>query len=358
MRIGILTFVNTTNYGAALQAFALQQSILSYGHECQIIRYINRKVDESHNPRAVFKRKGLKRLIAPFLYYVYSNRKKRFLVFEKDYCDFSKTCVQDNVSEVLNQYDRIVVGSDQVWNPDISGDDMTYFLDCLSDDKKKYSYAASIGTGYFSDNLDSYEKLINRFQVISVREWDTAARIKKVLQREDTVCDVDPTFLLFERWKNFVNDVNPFGDYIFLYLCPETETLLNAVRRFAAKKGCKIILLKKGIGKHKKMRIVNVASPIDFINYIAHAKYVIAGSFHAICFSLMLKKEFYVTSAIEKKRNSRLISLLETYGLKSRMLSEPDFVFDETHIDYSKIKQIISENVKRSKKTIERICEF
>ena len=38
MRIGILTFYRGTNYGALLQAFALESKLAEMGHEVEIIR--------------------------------------------------------------------------------------------------------------------------------------------------------------------------------------------------------------------------------------------------------------------------------------------------------------------------------
>ena len=42
MKIGILTYHACYNYGANLQAFALQQTLLSWGHDCEIIDYRNK----------------------------------------------------------------------------------------------------------------------------------------------------------------------------------------------------------------------------------------------------------------------------------------------------------------------------
>lgn len=39
MKVGIITFHAATNYGAVLQAFALQKYIMSMGHKCVLIDY-------------------------------------------------------------------------------------------------------------------------------------------------------------------------------------------------------------------------------------------------------------------------------------------------------------------------------
>ena len=356
MKIGILTFTNTSNYGASLQAFALQQAFICRGHECEIIDYINEKVKEAHDPRAVLKRHGIKKLYAPVVYYIFKKRLDRFREFEEAHCIFSKEYTREMIPKIAAEYDRIVVGSDQVWNPDITGGDKTFFLDFLQDNRKKYSYAASLGTGYFSVDKENYECLLKHFCFLSVREQDTAKELRRRIGRDDVSCDLDPTFLIHDQWKDFVRPENPDGDYIFMYLTPEDTKLLQAVRTFAKKEHCKVILLKKGASQRRGIKVVNIASPIDFINYIAHAKYVIAGSFHALCFSIMFGKRFFTTAAVKKNRTGRLISLLDTLGLRSRMVSSPDYLFNDSEIDYDSVNELLEEKVSESRNTIDFIC--
>ena len=357
MKIGILTFVDTANYGASLQAYALQQALADKGQEVEIINYSSKKIHEMHDPYAVFRRHGLKKLTAPFAFRVYKKRLEKFKEFEKKYCVFSGRCKKETFAEDTGRFDRIVVGSDQVWNTDLTGDDRTFFLDTVQDSRKKYSYAASVGTGYFPHNASEYEKLLKEFSLISVREEETAAKLQKSIGREDVTCDVDPTLLIRHQWKNFIKDENPYGDYIFMYLTPDREDLYNAVRKYAKKEGCSIILLKKGAGRRKGIRVINIASPADFINLVAHAKHIVTGSFHALCFSIMFEKSFYATSSSEKSRSGRLVNLLNILGLPDRTVSEPDYRFTDNSIDYRLVNNRLDEEVKKSLKTIEKICQ-
>ena len=50
MKIGILTFTDTTNYGASLQAYALQQALTGKGQQVEIISYTNENVYAMHDP--------------------------------------------------------------------------------------------------------------------------------------------------------------------------------------------------------------------------------------------------------------------------------------------------------------------
>jgi len=354
MKIGILTFCHTTNYGAALQAYALQQVLASRGHECEIIDYTSSGVVRNHEPKAVFRRKGIKKLLIPVLYYIYQARNKRFGDFEKQYCAFSEPCDKSTISAVLKKYDRIVVGSDQVWNVDITENDTNFFLEGVPDEKK-YSYAASIGKKYFSEESSArYEALVSRFQIISCREKSTAALLSSAIGRE-AFNSIDPTLLL-DNWGITIDHPIVGGDYIFMYLTPDSPAFLDKVRSLARRTKCRIILLKKGIGWKKDIKIVNVASPIDFLNYIKYAKYVITGSFHGLCFSLQFKKAFYITESATKDLSVRLLDLLDMIGCRNRLFEENYMDPDANPLDYPKIEERIVASRNESIKVVERIC--
>ena len=46
MKVSIITMTSTYNYGATLQAFALQQSVESLGHSCEFIDHFRVCEDE------------------------------------------------------------------------------------------------------------------------------------------------------------------------------------------------------------------------------------------------------------------------------------------------------------------------
>lgn len=359
MKIGILTLVNTSNYGAALQAYALQSYIKCTGNSCDIIRYDCPEVSAAHDPKALRKKKGIKKkLMAPLLQSVYQKRLDAFRTFENTYCSFSEPCNRSNIADMICQYDKIIVGSDQVWNSDITGRDNTFFLDFLDDSRKKCSYAASMGKKYFSqEEVAAYEKLLRQFSVISVREQQTAERLTDALSRDDVTCDIDPTLLYDGDWKKFIRSENPNGEYIFLYLLPDDSVLHDSIRAFAEQHNCKIIWLIKGIGKRKGFQTVNVASPVDFLNYVYHAKYVISGSFHALCFSLIYEKEFYATSSVQAERSVRLTNLLSMLEITGHQISAPAYEIRTAPTDFARIRELLVQQRHNSQKTIEKILE-
>ncbi|MGN0498294.1 MAG: polysaccharide pyruvyl transferase family protein [Acutalibacteraceae bacterium] len=357
MKIGIMTFVHTSNYGAALQAYALQKVISQQCNDCDIIDYDAEFLKQNHDPKQVFKRKGIaQKLVAPMMYRVYSKRLKAFEQFAEKYCRMSKkTYNASDVSEIENEYDRIVVGSDQVWNSDILNNDESFFLNFIEDSGKKCSYAASMGSEYFPEKFAArFEKYIKDFSVISVREQTGQAILKEHINK-DVSCDVDPTLLLEpEKWDSFISDRPYKKDYILVYMIPENNGIYNRIRELAKKENCDILWVRKGIKKISGFHNLNTISPEEFLNYVYHAKSVVAGSFHAICFSLIYQKEFFYTVASVANRSVRLLDLLAKVEIKDRNLMDEKCNLQP--IDYSAVNEILGQMRNESMKTINKIC--
>ena len=117
MLIGVLTFHNTTNYGAIYQTYALQKFINDKGIACEVINYNNSVLLNrySYNP---FEAKSFKEFIKRVLYFKnnYSLFKK-FKIFTKNYINLSsKSYNESNIKLADNYYDTFIAGSDQIWN--------------------------------------------------------------------------------------------------------------------------------------------------------------------------------------------------------------------------------------------------
>ena len=79
---------------------------------------------------------------------------------------FSEKLDKKALSYVADRYDAYIVGSDQVWNPLITGGDSAYFLDFVKDRQKKFAYAASFGVSSWPVGYPSAGKLLEDFRAI------------------------------------------------------------------------------------------------------------------------------------------------------------------------------------------------
>lgn len=189
--IGTITFHWGTNYGAVIQAYALQKALLYLGYKTEIINYQPRRLVvlrylsalRSKDFALLKKEKKLKQF-----------RKKNLICSKKRY---SNNC---ELFAIKDKYTHIIVGSDQVWNYSFTmgaegRQTLSYFLNFVGKETKKISYAASFGMDSAPDDyIKAVRPLIEQFDAISVRE-NTGAIIAKQLGVEaEIVCD--PTLLL------------------------------------------------------------------------------------------------------------------------------------------------------------------
>ena len=147
-KIGILTFNRAINYGAQLQCFALFHALKEFKKDVFVLDYRCQEIEQSYSGVNSFK-SLLKSAARTILHPVYARknaiRKKRFKNFSKHKYELSKKYTSNNFQDIDKDFGCVVVGSDQVWNPRITGSDCNYFLPTLKN-VKKISYAASFGT--------------------------------------------------------------------------------------------------------------------------------------------------------------------------------------------------------------------
>ena len=213
--IGILTFHNTTNFGASLQAYSLCKAIRSMGHECELVNYIcpnivkrERELSRSKN---ILKNIVKNILIRP----VFLKKLKNFDAFIRDYTG-KKIYTQENIHEAANDYDVLITGSDTIWNLGISGRDWTYFLD-FKGRCRKYSYAASSAEVWSNDDAARIKELLSDYDMLSSRDEDTCRYIRSEFGLE---CEYvpDPTMLL--DTQEFIHIAPPHkSKTTYLFIC-------------------------------------------------------------------------------------------------------------------------------------------
>ncbi|WP_461202966.1 polysaccharide pyruvyl transferase family protein [Enterococcus sp. N342-3-1-2] len=332
MKIGILTFQNATNYGAILQAYALQKSIesLNLNYQVEIIDYRQKQLEKQYSPTFFDKSSGLKGIIRFTLYFPLKFRKKKiFNKFINENINLSKKFL---TKYQIDSYDCFFVGSDQVWNLEITKNDSAYLLDFVenNNDIKKIAYAASIGKNDLKDNeISLFEKYIPLFDKISVRE----GYLKKIINKF-TIVEVeevlDPTLLLnANRWLE-ITDINKYKGQKFLlvYALEDNLEMRKVITRISEKLDLEVIeLIKSGDSFANKFFPRTIFSPQDFLSLFYNATYVVTNSFHGTAFSVIFEKNFITVP--HTTRGSRMINLLNMCDLSDRLVTK----FDEDSIN-------------------------
>lgn len=355
MNVGMITcYIN--NFGACLQAYALQKAILSLEHQCRIIRYTPVRSLQKNN---FFLRAGyhmymfLKGII--YLETRYENaRKHRFSDFRSTYLLFSEDwfSTNDALKKARLPYDAYVVGSDQLWNPLIHGNqnNPVYFLDFVPEGKRKIAYAPSIGIEHVPDScINEMRNYLIKFDELSCREI-SGSNIVQLLTGRSCKTVLDPTLLItIEDWQKLI-PTKPLVDqpYIFLYLFGQQTTTGNFIEYIAKRTGKKVVCIpfeRREI--RSQYRKISNAGPLEFLNLIRFAELVITDSFHATAFSINLNVPFYSllrnTDTEKNNMNSRIFNILEMTGLCDRLIrSEDDFPEEiSIEIDFTNANEII-----------------
>jgi len=331
MKIGILTFHRALNYGALLQAYALQENLIKNGADTHIIDYRCLVIENAYTFPTLLQCRSLKSFAKYFLQGKYElKRRNKFDSFREKQLHMSEESYNSsNISVSADIYDRFVSGSDQVWNCFAHNFDKNYFLNFCKDEQK-YSYAASIGISELpKEFFDDYKALLSKFQVCSVRE-NQGLSILNSLDIENKRMDLDPTFLLSkDEWLSRLNVRQSNEKYIFAYYFELTPTLKRFIEELTKKTGLEVRFVGCPLKKPFtcKCKALKTADPIDFVSAMANAAYVVTNSFHGTAFSINFNKMFFVELLkTDNKVNSRLTNILEATSLEHRTIDSFDSI--------------------------------
>ena len=336
--VGILTFYDTTNYGALFQMYALEKKVkqLSADSRVSIIQYDCKEVDRREKI-SILQSRSLKEFAKNCILYV-PNRIKHdaFEQFAMENIQLSKIKYNKcNLNKLNEEYDAIIVGSDQVWNSTLTGNDLGFYLPGCNG-VKKYSYAASFGKNSMPDPArDIISHCLNDFRKVSVREKDGERMVEDLGISCETV--LDPTFLLSkEEWMQLADKNRKPSNYILMYLVQDRKNTFEYAKRLAKEKGYSIKYINISPRYEYGVENIRTASPTEFMNLLANAELIITGSYHGVALSINLEKNFICElnhGAVQF--NSRIQNLLSELNLDDRIIDyDAKNVGD---IDYEKL---------------------
>lgn len=345
MKAALISFHNVYNYGACLQAYALQQAVAALGAECEYIDYVNKELADVYKMRVRIMKslkagdlKGVVKNVlgAPFAW----SRKRKFNHF---FDNRLKTTTKKyysckEASETEKLYDKFIVGSDQVWNDGHNGCDPAYFLDFVADNKKKISYSSSFGMAEIPEcDHERFAKHLNNIDCLSTREKHGVELIKKLTGRHAHLV-LDPVFLLdAEEWRKLIPKSRSNGDYTFYYMNARFNP--NDFGRVTGWKEEKKHILSSSVSPKdflkRDQKITFAMHPEVFLQEIDNAQLVVTTSFHCLAFAIILHKPFVAILSGDEGRDERLLNLLQITGLEDRIFSRHMTIEDvKKPIDY------------------------
>lgn len=344
-KIGILTFHRAVNYGAQLQAYALQKTVSEMGTDCELVDYICPAITKPYKPFYIAKSNPLLSFAKSCV--MWNRRRKKALSFESFQNKIVKSNEQydsSNIALANDKYDLFITGSDQVFSPWCVDFDPAYFL-TFADDKKKFSYAASFATKEIPQEMkEEFSKRLESFQKLSVREQEGVRLIDELTGKESEV-HLDPTILLgADKWSE-IAQCDTTEPYVLVYSVMPQISLVDFACKLAEEKNMKVIFITDAPHMpNKNIQCEKAVSVERFVGYFKNASYVVSNSFHATAFSVIFHKSMFIEFQNKVNRNVRSESFLANLGISRGLV---DGKAEETPINWDDVDKKL--NAQREK---------
>lgn len=354
-KASIITFHCVPNYGAVLQTFGMVTYLRKHFDEVEVIDYRPETLCKDYKAINFYSIPSV--VMSLWSLRPYLKKVRKFKTFEKKYLYLSENGgkTAEEIGEVNT--DLVVLGSDQVWNAQITkGIDPVYFGRLNWAEKKPtvISYAASIGKGNLTEQeRNEIIRLLKNLDAVSVRESDAQKLVENLTDKEVQVV-VDPTVLAgAEAFTPLIRPV-PYQNYLLFYSLngyEETEAMAEKIARYQNLQLVELSGRRKGLF-HKNHITLHDAGPEEFVSLIAGASYVVTDSFHGTVFSLLYHRPFVTIP--HKTRGGRIKTLLSLCDLEQRCT--PVFSRDllEDGIDWNDVEQKLQKARECSEQFIRR----
>lgn len=350
-KIALFTWCYTNgpvNYGQILQCYSLQRVCTELGYEVNVLKY--RKLQNNENIDDIpykgagrdayeyaFKNKNIQSQLSKQVIRVNEFINENVKMTKQCYC------IED-VLEEIDDSDILIVGSDQLWNPQWLD---TIYLLPFKEDKKRISYATS-GIFFDDEQAKGIADMIKHFDYLSVREPISKIILNRYIER-DIFCALDPVFLLDSKnWDEIGGKEICDEAYVFAFFIGLIEPQKHLIRQVAQKYDVnKVIYIKMAASEEifndlSIMEGIEDAGPKEFISLIKHAVAVCTDSYHAFVLSVIYHKNFHLMNRayvpLNEVSNERWDSVMRKLGIENRYSNSRSEIMNLSQIDYEKVE--------------------
>lgn len=344
--VGIVGFWYGKNYGSVLTYYALYKVIEGLGYKPILINKHLKLWEDSFYHKST---------LANRFFQANDCKRSRIRNGNLDWLDLNNFC------------DMFLVGSDVVWKctlPQRIG--YHFFLDFVSDYKRKIAYASSFGGEWLAKESITQTVMyyLSKFDSISCRENEGVALCRDVFGI-DAIQVLDPVFLLSNEQYGKMADRSKRKvpeHYICAYVLGPGKTkrdLLLSLQGMMGKGGhMGLINLVNAGNEEKGGSLLGLEAETgidieDWLRYIRDCDLYIGDSFHGICFSIIFRKNFILIRNRISPSRCRFDTLLSLLELENRSIyADEDITLREDlliDIDYDKVYEKLAPLAEDSK---------
>ncbi len=325
---------NFTNYGSALQTWALHQAINRIGAsageypkwEAVLVDYCPDCLADK-DPLDPMKNmwdadEESRRLCELSLPAIRINAAKFDDFYSSRMNRTSASYSSGNFNDIVSDegVDGFVCGSDTIFCPDeFGGFDDGYYANYACMQKRSVAYAASFGDPHFTEeDYPVLDERLNNFLALGLREnlmvpyaeEHTNVPVKRV---------VDPTLLLeTDDYDPVTAGRQEEGDYLLLYSRRYNPAMERYAEELAERNGWKVVEISLRAENASRHRMFYEAGVEEFLALVRDARFVVTNSYHGMIFSYHFETPFYVFS--REQCDTKISELLDLMGLSSRLL--------------------------------------
>lgn len=344
--IGVVSYninCNFTNYGSALQSWALKTAVERLGYRPVLVDYCPDVLREA-NPLNPFKKmwdkddesRWMCELSMPAI-------RDNFEKFERFYTErFNRTgkkYTSEDFADVVadEQLDGFLCGSDTIFCIDeFHGFEEAYYANYPCMRGRSVAYAASFGDSHFTPaDYATLDRRLANFKAIGLRENQMLPYVKSHVDVPSARV-VDPSLLLTRAdYDGIAAPSTPRASYLLLYTRRYNPQMEAFAIREARERGLGVVeisLRATNAGLGHEMRYD--AGVEEFLALVRDAAFVVTNSFHGLIFAVQYSRPCVVFS--REQGDSKIGEVLELFGMEDRLL-QSNVPAPEAPTDYATI---------------------
>ncbi len=349
--IGIVSYNiygNFTNYGSALQSWALHQTIKKIGNYHPILIDYCPDVLADKDPLNPFdnmwdKDEESRKMCELTMPAIRENYYKFNDFYNTKFTKTKKKYTSNNFDDIVwdEKIDGFVCGSDTIFCMDEFGFDDGYYANynCMKD--RSVAYAASFGDPTLTEeNCKILNERLQNFKAFGLREEQMVPYVKEhtnvPVQRV-----IDPTLLLTaDEYSTITAEKQEQDKYLLLYSRRYSPQMEAYAEKIADKNGWQIIEISlRATNAERGHQMFYEAGVEEFLSLVKHSEYVVTNSFHGMIFSVQYCRPFVIFS--REQCDTKIGELLGLFDLSDRMLVNGTESF-RNEIDYETVHRNIA----------------
>ena len=337
---------NFTNYGSALQSWALSHAINNCDKSLvtKLVDYcptLHLESDPLNPAKKMWDQDEVtKKNIELSLPAIRENYYKFEDFYTHQFNRTKKKYTSNNFNDIIadESIDGFVCGSDTIFCIDEwkEFDDAYYANYACMKGGKTVSYAASFGDSHFKENdYPILHARLQNFKAIGIRENDMLEYVRsQVKVQAERV--IDPTLLMDALDYDVITAKPQEQDkYLLYYSRRYNKKMEEYADAIAKKNGWKVVDISIRATNADRHIMRYDAGVEEFLSLVKHCECMVTNSFHGIIFSTIFRRPFYCFS--REQGDKKINELLTLFGLSNRLMidgNEPisdSIDFDDVH---------------------------